>query len=111
MYLHLGGDTVVDQKKIVAILDLDTAKAENEAGRFFKRSQITDSEEGEDEAVNSLKEEFMDFVNDISESGKQKSLIITTDGHYFSPISTRTLLKRSSFFEEIEEVNGVRENY
>ncbi|KLU59122.1 hypothetical protein CEB3_c41060 [Peptococcaceae bacterium CEB3] len=110
MYLHLGGDTVIDQKKIVAILDLATAKGEDEAGRFSKKIQAADSVEREDEDMDSLKDEFTASVKDISESGKQKSLIITTDGYYFSPISTRTLLKRSSFFEESEEINEVREN-
>lgn len=85
MYLHLGANTVINQEKIVVILDLDTAnkeiKPEYLLGKLKKNNEITY----------------------VSEEGKEKSLIITKDGYYFSPISTTTLLKRSSFLNEREE--------
>ena len=40
-------------------------------------------------------------INVISENGKEKTLIITVNDHYLSPISSTTLFKRSGFnFEE-----------
>lgn len=85
MYLHLGGDVVVKQEKIVVILDLDTAKKTAEQ-RF-----LPDSYQNEKRVIY------------VSEPGKEKSLIITTDGYYLSPISSTTLLKRSFFVDESDE--------
>lgn len=82
MYLHLGGDIVINQEKIVVILDLDTSKKPHELGLFAGNN-------------NSSKE-----IIYVSEPGKEKSLIITTDGFYFSPISSTTLMKRSLYFED-----------
>ncbi|MDI6879522.1 MAG: DUF370 domain-containing protein [Desulfitobacteriaceae bacterium] len=85
MYLHLGGDIVINQGKIVAIVDLNTAKKTAEE-KFFPEN-YQDKEK----------------VIFVSEMGKEKSLIITVDGSYFSPISSTTLLKRSMFLNEPDE--------
>lgn len=85
MYLHLGGDIVINQEKIVVILDLDTAKKTTEQGFLPKIYQDSGP------------------LTYVSEPGKEKSLIITTDGYYFSPISSTTLMKRSLFLEENDE--------
>lgn len=85
MYLHLGGDIVINQEKIVVILDLDTAKKTAEHGFLPKIYQDSGQ------------------ITYVSEPGKEKSLIITTEGYYFSPISSTTLLKRSLFLEESDE--------
>jgi hypothetical protein len=77
MYLHLGGDILVDKDKIVAIIDLETTK----------KGQINDK------FIEKIKRE--NTVCYISEIGKEKTLIITTESHYLSPISSTTLLKRS----------------
>lgn len=78
MFLHLGGEILVNQKEIVAILDLESAH----------NAAIT--------------KEFMEIVSDegivdiIGEKGKEKSLIITTKNIYLSPISSSTLMKRAN---------------
>ncbi|AFL98505.1 MULTISPECIES: extracellular matrix regulator RemB [Desulfitobacterium] len=78
MFLHLGGDVLINQEKIIAILDLETAMTNSTSESF----------------LNKIKEKQK--INYISEKGKEKSLVIARDGNYFSPISSTTLLKRSS---------------
>ncbi|MFZ3103043.1 MAG: extracellular matrix/biofilm biosynthesis regulator RemA family protein [Desulfitobacteriaceae bacterium] len=80
MFLHLGGDILLNQKKIVAILDLETSTKGTTTGKFITKIKNTKQ------------------INYVSEKGKEKSFIITTDGYYFSPISSTTLLKRSISF-------------
>lgn len=82
MFLHLGGDILINQGNIIAILDLETSMSNPTSEKFLK----------------SIKEK----INYISEKGKEKSLVITSEGNYFSPISSTTLLKRSNnmFFGE-----------
>jgi hypothetical protein len=83
MFLHLGGDTVALKKDIIAILD-------------YKKG------------LSSINKEFMEiardegFVKTISEVGKEKSYVITSDKIFISPISCSTLKKRaaSGFFME-----------
>lgn len=76
MFLHLGGDKIVPKKDIIAILDCKKGNS-------------------------SINKEFMEiagdegFVETISDSGKEKSYVITTDKIYISPISCSTLKKRS----------------
>ncbi len=84
MYLHLGSDILIDQNKIIAILNLETS-SETTIKNFL-------------ENINKKKQ-----IKYISEKGKEKSFIITTDGYFFSPISSTTLLKRSESFTDKEE--------
>lgn len=79
MYLHLGSDVLIKKDKVVAIIDLETAA----------KGQITDN------FLNNIKDSKKVYY--VSEFGKEKTLIITTKGNYLSPISSATLLKRSSF--------------
>lgn len=76
MFLHLGGETIVPKKDIIAILDYK--KGFSVINKEFMK---TAGEEG--------------FILSISESGKEKSYIITSDKIYISPISCSTLKKRS----------------
>ncbi len=78
MFLHLGGDTLVDKTDIIVVLNLEST-----AG-----SQAT--------------KEFLTNVHNlvrIGEAGKEKSLIITSKNLYLSPISAYTLMKRSDSAE------------
>ena len=84
MYLHLGSDILIDQNKIIAILNLETS-SETTIKNFL-------------ENINKKKQ-----IKHISEKGKEKSFIITTDGYFFSPISSTTLLKRSESLTDKEE--------
>ncbi len=78
MYLHLGSDILIKKDKVVAIIDLEIA------------------------TVGKTNENFLDIlkqnkkINYVSEPGKEKTLIITLNGYYLSPISSTTLFKRSS---------------
>ncbi|MHB8155824.1 MAG: extracellular matrix regulator RemB [Desulfocucumaceae bacterium] len=76
MFLHLGGDTVALKKDIIAILDY--TKGFSSINKGFMEIA---GDEG--------------FIENISESGKEKSYIITSDRIYISPISCSTLKKRS----------------
>ncbi|MGC7871666.1 extracellular matrix regulator RemB [Desulfosporosinus sp. SYSU MS00001] len=79
MYLHLGGDMLIKKDKVVAIIDLEIASEGKGNNRFL--SNIKDNNK----------------IIYISEPGKEKSLIITTENYFLSPISSTTLFKRSLF--------------
>lgn len=84
MYLHLGGDILVSKDKIIAMIDLETVKKGQINDKFLKKIKKDNT------------------VYYISEIGKEKTLIITNEGHYLSPISSSTLFKRSIFNLEEE---------
>lgn len=81
MYVHLGGDTVVLQKDIVAIFDLELTSISKITREFLHVAE----EEG--------------FVVNVSED-LPKSYIVTEHDNesrvYISPISAATLLKRAN---------------
>ncbi|MDQ7092449.1 DUF370 domain-containing protein [Desulfosporosinus sp. PR] len=79
MYLHLGGDVLIKKDKVVAIIDLEIA-SEGKTNNNF---------------LNNVKDNHK--LAYISEPGKEKSLIITNDSYFLSPISSTTLFKRSFF--------------
>lgn len=97
MFLHLGQDVMVDEKDIIAICDLDSTTAQSKASKLFLK---TAEEEG--------------FVETISDD-LPKSFIITETCKkskiYLSPISSATLLKRSTaMLKEVELPLGKEEN-
>lgn len=78
MFLHVGTDVVVSLKRVIAILDLRSAGS-NEATREF---------------LAQLKSQKR--VTDIS-AGEAKSLVLTENEAFLSPISSLTLKKRCDF--------------
>jgi len=82
MYLHLGGDILIKKNQVVAIINLETATE----GKINKRF------------LDKIKEN--NNINYISSPGKEKTLIITSNNYYLSPISSTTLYKRSFFSME-----------
>lgn len=80
MYLHLGGQTVVRESDIVAILDLETTSVSKNTKEFLK--------------INEKKGLMENISEDIP-----KSYVICSDGEntkiYISQISSATLLKRT----------------
>lgn len=76
MFLHVGADVVVSLPKVVAILDVRSSR-EGEATRQFL----------------SLRQSRR-HVFDIS-GGDPKSIVVTQDEVYLSPISSTTLKKRT----------------
>ncbi len=85
MYLHLGGDTVIAMKDIIAIFDLDLTTTSKITREFLHVAE----EEG--------------FVINVS-SDLPKSYILTQNNNesrvYISPISAATLLKRANNFTQ-----------
>ena len=83
MYLHLGGDTVVSLKDVIAIFDLDITSISKITREFLHIAE----EEG--------------FVINVSED-LPKSYVLAEINQksrvYISPISASTLLKRASNF-------------
>lgn len=86
MFLHLGGDTVVNLKDVIAIMDLDVTSTSKITREFLAVAE----EEG--------------FVVNVSED-LPKSYVLTEIDHesriFVSPISSATLLKRAKNFEGI----------
>ncbi len=86
MYLHLGGDTVIAMKDIIAIFDLDLTTTSKITREFLHVAE----EEG--------------FVINVSDDDLPKSYILTENNNesrvYISPISAATLLKRANNFTQ-----------
>jgi regulator of extracellular matrix RemA (YlzA/DUF370 family) len=82
MYIHLGNNVVISAKSLIAILNIEPPVAED-------LQDIIYTVKASKKAVN------------ISEKGKEKSLILTDTKAYFSPISSNTLYKRGlNYFKE-----------
>lgn len=86
MFLHLGGDTVVNLKDVIAIMDLDVTSTSKITREFLAVAE----EEG--------------FVVNVSED-LPKSYVLTEIDHksklFVSPISSATLLKRAKNFQTL----------
>ena len=86
MYLHLGGDTVIAMKDVIAIFDLDLTTTSKITREFLQVAE----EEG--------------FVINVSDDDLPKSYILTQNNNesrvYISPISAATLLKRAINFTQ-----------
>lgn len=83
MFLHLGADTVILLRDVIAITDLKTI-----------RSGIND------DFLRVMNEE--NIIEDISDSNA-KSFIVTDKKVFLSAISATTLKKRAQFLSEDEE--------
>ncbi|MBP2634818.1 MAG: hypothetical protein H6Q72_725 [Firmicutes bacterium] len=77
MFLHLGADTVIPLRNVIAILDMR-----------ITNSAITS------QYINNIK--AGKNIIDISENSA-KSFIITDENIYFSAISSQTLKKRAGY--------------
>lgn len=86
MYIHLGGDVLINKNKIVAIIDLETVTESKINEEFLKKIKNNKN------------------INYISERGKEKTLIITVKEQYLSPISSTTLFKRGELRDTAELV-------
>jgi extracellular matrix regulatory protein B len=83
VYIHLGDEVVIQTKYVVAILDYQVY------------------------ASSPINEEFLKVLHsstDYVQIGNEhtKSIVITTDKVYLSPLATNTLKRRAQFFKEIE---------
>lgn len=76
MYLHIGEDTLIKDKEIIGIFDMDTSTV-NKATRDYLKKEETDKR--------------VIYVNyDLP-----KCFVVTDDKVYVSPINTGTLNKRA----------------
>ena len=76
MYLHIGEDTLIKDKEIIGIFDMDTSTV-NKATRDYLKKAETDKR--------------VIYVNyDLP-----KCFVVTDDKLYVSPINTGTLNKRA----------------
>lgn len=77
MFLHLGEDTVIIDKSIIGIFDIDTSTVNKATRDYLAKAE---------------KEKKVVYVNyDLP-----KSFVVTEDCIYISPINTNTLLRRSN---------------
>ena len=83
MFLHLGADTVIPLRDVIAITDIKTV-----------RSGIND------DFLRVMKEENM--IDDISD-GNAKSFVVTEKLEFLSAISAATLKKRANFLATDDE--------
>lgn len=83
MFIHLGGNTLIRSKEVVAIINAENALGASSTKEFLK----TAHEEG--------------FVERL-EGDEFKSVIITDRTVYLSPISSLTLKKRAEFINNLE---------
>jgi extracellular matrix regulatory protein B len=75
MYIHIGEDILVKAKDIITILDKDSVNSSTMIEEFLKRREET--------TMNLAKGAF-------------KSIVVTLDKVYLSPLASGTLKKRSS---------------
>ena len=90
MYLHLGGDRTVLMKDVIAIVNIGSKGASKIIQEFLR----TADEEG--------------FIEKTSEDNPKTIVLAEVKGNskiYLSPISSVTLLKRSSFIEDISNTD------
>ena len=84
MYLHIGKDTIINSKNIIAIFNVEVITKKDSIENICKKLKIGD------------------IIIDVSE-GKQKSLVIVEKANeikaYVSNVSTITLAKRTSKME------------
>lgn len=81
MFIHLGGDTVIRSKDVIAILDRQVKETSEITDQFLKHYEKT-----------LMIEEISKDIN--------KSIVITSDKIFYSPISSGTLKRRAVFVSE-----------
>jgi extracellular matrix regulatory protein B len=89
MFLHIGGDVVIPEKNIIAILDIETTTISEDTKEFLRISE----EEG--------------FIISISHDIPKSFIITEFDKKskiYLSPISSVTLMRRSAYMDDISNI-------
>ncbi|MBC2727884.1 extracellular matrix regulator RemB [Desulfosporosinus sp.] len=78
MYIHLGGDVLIKRNIIVAIIDLELEKLGKTNQTFLENMKIHHKK-----------------IRYLCKKGREKTMIVTNNDLFFSPISSITLFKRS----------------
>lgn len=79
MYIHLGGEKIIRSSELVAIFDISIEKSSKISKQFVSNAL-------ENKKVESIGEE------------EPKSIVVTKNKVYYSPISSSTLKKRANSF-------------
>ncbi len=82
MFLHLGADKMIKLRDFIVIINNENPQKNNDTENFLKKAQ------------KSLEVEKI-------ENDNHKSIIITDDKVYYSPISSQTLKKRANFVTDL----------
>ncbi|MDX6154361.1 extracellular matrix regulator RemB [Marinococcus sp. PL1-022] len=94
MFIHLGDGTVIRSKDVIAILDSNSQDSSSITRQFLQAVENDDKEQ-------------------IADS-EAKSVVVTKEKVYFSPISSLTLKRRSQIISEYdeyhEEIQSAKEN-
>ncbi|WP_276356536.1 extracellular matrix regulator RemB [Cohnella caldifontis] len=81
MYIHLGGEKIIRTSQVVAIFDISIEHSSKLSRQFVAQAQ-------KNRGVETIGEE------------EPKSIVLTDDRVYFSPISSSTLKKRAHHLDE-----------
>ncbi|SDZ65033.1 protein of unknown function [Evansella caseinilytica] len=84
MFIHLGGDTVLRSNKVIVILDHQSQDMSADNQQFLQ-------DPGKKDTVVLISEE------------KPKSIVVTDEKIYLSPISSQTLKRRAETVAVFEE--------
>lgn len=76
MFIHLGGDKIIRSSELIAIFDLSIEQNSKISKQFVAEA---------------VKEKRVEVIGEE----ESKSLVVTVDKVYYSPISSATLKKRS----------------
>lgn len=76
MYIHLGGDTVINSKSVIGVFDMDTSTVNKATRDYLSKAE---------------KEKRVTYVN----YELPKSFVVTDKAIYVGPLNTGTLLKRT----------------
>lgn len=80
MYIHIGADTLISDKDLIGIFDLDNTTVAKNTGKNATSLMLEKAQEkGEAETV----------MDDIP-----KSIVLTADKVYITQLSVQTLIKR-----------------
>ncbi|MBW5448810.1 DUF370 domain-containing protein [Cohnella sp. CFH 77786] len=81
MYIHLGGEKIIRTSQVVAIFDISIEQSSKLSRQFVAQAQ-------KNRGVETIGEE------------EPKSIVVTEDRVYYSPISTSTLKKRAHVLDQ-----------
>jgi hypothetical protein len=77
MFIHLGGEKIIRAAELIAIFDLSMEKTSKISKQFISHAE---------------KEKKIEMIGDED----SKSLVVTKNKVYYSPISSSTLKKRAN---------------
>ncbi|WP_123042656.1 extracellular matrix regulator RemB [Cohnella candidum] len=80
MYIHLGGEKIIRTSQVVAIFDISIEQSSKLSRQFVAQAQ-------KNRGVETIGEE------------EPKSIVVTEERVYYSPISTSTLKKRARYLD------------